>query len=232
MANLNSDNYKADCIESQTNILSEATAKLQSTPLAWQNDQKIEDEEEISTPAQSKNISDLKSKYKSEPNLSRISRIEGNNCDNENIDVDYSKESNKSFASKLIKGVSLGNLRIPFTTFDKSRNVKRAASLLIRKISKTDCFSSDEILNPTTPCKNVLQITEDDCSDDEADASSDVGSETDAETSQNLKIYRNIDLITSTPSHFLGRRSMSPITKSTQRMPKAMQVYRKLIFNS
>ncbi|XP_055390348.1 uncharacterized protein LOC129619229 [Condylostylus longicornis] len=39
----------------------------------------------------------------------------------------------------------------------------------------------------------------------------------------NLNLYRNIDLITSTPSQFFRRRSMSPITKSTQRMPKAMQ---------
>lgn len=41
---------------------------------------------------------------------------------------------------------------------------------------------------------------------------------------QNSGVYRNLDLVTSTPSLLLGRRSMSPITKSAQRMPKAMQV--------
>ncbi|XP_054739208.1 uncharacterized protein LOC129245202 [Anastrepha obliqua] len=40
---------------------------------------------------------------------------------------------------------------------------------------------------------------------------------------QQSGVYRNMDLITSTPSLLLGRRSMSPITKSTQRMPKSMQ---------
>lgn len=37
-------------------------------------------------------------------------------------------------------------------------------------------------------------------------------------------IYRNLNLVSSSPSLSLGRRSMSPITKSTQRMPKSMQV--------
>ena len=48
---------------------------------------------------------------------------------------------------------------------------------------------------------------------------------------QQTSLYRNLDLITSTPSVLLGRRSMSPITKSTQRMPKAMQVSCLKLFN-
>jgi len=54
-----------------------------------------------------------------------------------------------------------------------------------------------------------------------------IGMSTDVAYQQQLlqsSIYRNLDLITSTPSLRFGRRSMSPITKSTQRMPKAMQV--------
>lgn len=46
----------------------------------------------------------------------------------------------------------------------------------------------------------------------------------DIHTPGGLNIYCSKELITSTPSLLLGRRSMSPITKSTQRMPKSMQV--------
>lgn len=122
------------------------------------------------------NFVDMKSRFKSEPNLSRI------------LQETVKFETPKKLASKLIKGVSMVNLRLPFST--EKKLVQKSKSVLIKSSTNRNCFKENI---PESPCRDIFQS--------------------------------NFDCLENTPSTFRGRRgSMSPISKSTQRMPKSMQV--------
>ncbi|KAL5287440.1 ARHGAP19 family protein [Megaselia abdita] len=170
---------------------------------------------------------------KSEPNLSRILIDEGLDDTMDELKsecigtVDETTpiiaNKSKSITRKLIKGVSMGNLRFPFTPENTKRLLKSATSgrrsqedrsYLFINEDESDGYSMEnrDIITPK------IQVT---------DASSEEEEEEEEEHQEYSSVYKyssHLDLLTSTPSSFLlGRRSMSPITKSTQRMSKAMQ---------
>lgn len=173
---------------------------------------------------------------KSEPNLSRILIDENldettdepkNDCDgliDETTPIIAHKS--RSITRKLIKGVSMGNLRFPFTPENTKRLLKSATagrrseddgSYLFINEDESDGYSMEnrEIITPK------IQVTDASTEDDEQE-------EDQVDQQEYNRVYKyssHLDLLTSTPSSFLlGRRSVSPITKSTQRMSKAMQV--------
>uniref|UniRef100_T1GQ44 Rho-GAP domain-containing protein n=1 Tax=Megaselia scalaris TaxID=36166 RepID=T1GQ44_MEGSC len=174
-------------------------------------------------------------RHKSEPNLSRILIDEDldrtvdelkSDCIDETTPIIAHKS--KSLTRKLMKGVSMGNLRFPFTPENTKRLLKSATSsrrsqedgsYLFMNEDESDGFGMEnrEIIAPKIKINDAS--TED---DDEEEAE-----EEEEEEHEYHRVYNynsHLDLLTSTPSNFLlGRRSMSPITKSTQRMSKAMQ---------
>lgn len=121
------------------------------------------------------------------------------------------------FKSRLMKGVSLGNLKFPFhssTTPRSSPKMKKAksSSILIdiekddekRKLlmkSSTESFDSEESDLFFSMCDATKEHWHVDVS--------------------NINYFLNQ---TGMHEHPAVRNSMSPITKSTQRMPKSMQV--------
>jgi hypothetical protein len=122
------------------------------------------------------------------------------------------------FKSRLLKGVSLGNLRFPFHSSSTSRlspKLKKSmsSSILIdiekddekRKLlmkSATESFDSEESDLFFSMCDGTVK---DHWHVDES----------------NINYFLNQ---TGMQEHPVVRNSMSPITKSTQRMPKSMQV--------
>lgn len=130
------------------------------------------DDQYYGTPPEESNFIDTKSRFKSEPNLSKILET-----------VKF--ETPKKLATKLIKGVSMVNLRLPFST--EKKLVQKSKSVLIKSSMNRNCFK-----------ENIPESRE--------------------------FFHSNFDCLENTPVTFRGRNSMSPISKSTQRMPKSMQV--------
>lgn len=255
--------------------------------VAW-DDAHLIDIERISnpsTPLRQTPSNDLKSRYKSEPNLS----LSHNICDTPNSSTANVQNggyemitpvtkhlTGRSLTRKLMKGVSMGNLKFPFSTPESTKRLVRTVSSTLKRRSSDDSqiYQQAEgsfaaaIKNGNAP---LLQDMDDDEDDDTFEDDDSTASETEDDTEcdqhdniliegpagscsnssevancftggptayqqlllqQNGLYHRNLDLVTSTPSLLLGRRSMSPITKSTQRMPKAMQVCNKIgIYN-
>lgn len=129
------------------------------------------------------------SRHKSEPDLSRIF-IEhtGNTTPVWN--------NGRLITSKLLKGVSMVNLKRPL--FTDRKIIRTSASVLLNRKSTVNESCG-------TPLKENSLI------DDE-----------DFEATPNKESSLNWSQVSN--EKFLSRRSMSPITKSTQRMSKAMQV--------
>lgn len=161
----------------------------------------------------SPNLSDSRSKYKSEPNLSSIMQEDRHDRG--------SKEKKMSFLkNKLIKGVSMGSLRFPFGQDHRSGKKCSSASLLkccfednLRSARKS-IGGSEESCRIIAVSK-LLGSTKSFPNEDYA--------QTVNENNANLEVNAwNVGYLTSTPA-INGRNSMSPITKSTQRMPKSMQ---------
>ncbi|XP_055607387.1 serine-rich adhesin for platelets [Uranotaenia lowii] len=165
-------------------------------------------------------LSDSRSKYKSEPNLSTIIHEE-HNCRTPN-----NKENKISFIkNKLIKGVSMGNLRLPFV--QENRSGKKSSSSLLK------CCFEDNLKSAKKSMESFASTASPDCRltgisplvgktavnrGDDFDMINMVN-----ENNANLDPNNwNVGYLTSTPA-LSGRESMSPITKSTQRMPKSMQ---------
>lgn len=128
---------------------------------------------------------------KSEPNLNR----------NESADTDGEQtptKKNSSFKNKLLKGVSLGNLRLPL-------------SPLYLKKAKSSSRLQDKWAEEEERQHLLSHIFEMPMETSEEDIKSPI---------------KNNWTIMGTPKvNFMpSRNSMSPITKSTQRMPKFMQV--------
>ncbi|XP_065369729.1 serine-rich adhesin for platelets isoform X2 [Calliphora vicina] len=237
-----------------------------------------------STPLRQTPSNDLKSRYKSEPNLS----LSHNICDTPNSSTALHGQggyemitpiakhvTGRSLTRKLMKGVSMGNLKFPFSTPESTKRLVRTVSSSLKRRSSDDSqiYQQAEgsfaaaIRNGNAP---LLQDMDDDDDEDDDDTFEDVACDSETEVDsdgddnedmdmlrknislvvaaggsnssevancfgggpaayqqlllqQSSLYHRNLDLVTSTPSLLMGRRSMSPITKSTQRMPKAMQ---------
>ncbi|XP_037032276.1 uncharacterized protein LOC119071512 [Bradysia coprophila] len=131
-----------------------------------------------------KSAKDFKSFHKSEPDLSKIYA--------ENAVTTPLWNNGRFITSKLMKGVSMVNLKCP--SFIDRKILRKSSSIQFKRKSSTSDLC-------VTPCKENSMI------DDE-----------DFEETPN----KDNSLNWSQESH-LRRRSMSPITKSTQRMSKAMQ---------
>lgn len=133
-----------------------------------------DDDQYFGTPPEELNFVDAKSRFKSEPNLSKI------------LQETVKFETPKKLTSKLIKGVSMVNLRLPFST--EKKLVQKSKSVLIKSSVNRNCFKENI---PESPSRDFF--------------------------------LENFDCLENTPI-YRGRNSMSPISKSTQRMPKSMQV--------
>lgn len=170
-------------------------------------------------------LSDSRSKFKSEPNLSTImhEKIHSRAA---------SKEKKISFLkNKLIKGVSMGSLRMPFS--QEGRSSKKSSSSSLLKCCFEDNLKSSKKSMEVCSSDLVTSVASPDCrlmglsplfgkiksiSSEEYDEINMMN-----ENNANLDANGwNVGYLTSTPA-LSGRESMSPITKSTQRMPKSMQ---------
>lgn len=277
----------ANCCVTPLKLISEAAKQLivagaggggggDKKSVAWDDSHLIDSEylANPSTPLQQTPSNDLKSRYKSEPNLSISHTI----CDTPSSSTSLAHDMitpitklmpGRSITRKLMKGVSMGNLKFPFSTPDSTKRLVRTVSSTLKRRGSDDIHLYHQaegsfaaaIRSGNAPL--LHDMDEDDLDDDtfEDDPADDCGgSDTENEINhvyvgsnvvggggggsssselstftggsasyqqlliQQTGLYRNLDLVTSTPSLLLGRRSMSPITKSTQRMPKAMQV--------
>ncbi|XP_017839769.1 rho GTPase-activating protein 21 isoform X2 [Drosophila busckii] len=182
------------------------------------------------------------SRYKSEPNLCSLApQVHDEDAALTPIAeisataTNHGSGMGKSLTRKLMKGVSMGNLRFPFSTPETTKRLVRSVSATLkRRPSGSDEVKQEHADAPLLEDVDDSDVEEDEdekpADDDDEDTLSEVnGSSSElpgAGYHQQLlqsSVYRNLDLITSTPAMHMGRRSMSPITKSTQRMPKSMQ---------
>ncbi|XP_055855723.1 uncharacterized protein LOC129918978 [Episyrphus balteatus] len=197
--------YNSTSTPAPNNVLETKSVIWKSTTLQEDDNDHDETDNNPSTPMNNNNSKqnqiEYQSRYKSEPNLSRIMK--------EHKEIPISKS--KSLTRKLIKGVSMGNLRLPFAN-DSSKRFRRSAMSLRRNVSdESETFQEEN----ESDYESEKPMDEEEEDNDE--------NNTIEMTTSHLSYYRNLELITSTPSMMLERRSMSPITKSTQRMPKSMQ---------
>lgn len=161
-------------------------------------------------------LSDSRSKFKSEPNLSTI------------VHEQTRKEKKISFLkNKLIKGVSMGNLRLPFGAESRSAKKTCSSASSLLKCCFEDSFK--DVVGGKKP--SIASIASPDCRLIAATSSSSLYGvvqksedfdQINQMMNENLDTNWNVGYLTSTPA-ISGRDSMSPITKSTQRMPKSMQ---------
>lgn len=248
--------------------------------VAW-DDAQLLNIEEISNPGTpiQQNSAEYKSRYKSEPNLSYASEVVNSAAAGAQVSVTKYANGSRSLTRKLMKGVSMGNLKFSFATPESTKRLVRTVSSTLRRRSAGDdelpkvgahnkaeqliAVAASESLedlddenfvdNPNDQLDSDSESAVDDDEEEgheEADnyesayrAVHDIGvtvvdgrsSNSNSSDNSNTRyhkqlllqqcgVYRSMELITSTPSLLLGRRSMSPITKSTQRMPKSMQV--------
>ncbi|KAH8369530.1 hypothetical protein KR093_000029, partial [Drosophila rubida] len=238
------DEIDTQCV-TPLKVISAAAQQLISVAdkksVAW-NDRRLHEIEEYSNPCTPVQQS---SRYKSEPNLCSLRpQVHGDGVDDDEdtaltpiVEVSTTTSSGvgKSLTRKLMKGVSMGNLRFPFSTPETTKRLVRSVSATLKRRPSDDAKQSGCHLQAAdAPLledmdDSDLEETEEHAIDD------DTLSETNGSSNElppgigyhqqllQSSVYRNLDLITSTPSLRIGRRSMSPITKSTQRMPKAMQ---------
>ncbi|XP_055549956.1 serine-rich adhesin for platelets-like [Wyeomyia smithii] len=181
----------------------------------------------------SPNLSDSRSKFKSEPNLTTVvyeeSRARPSN----------GKERKLSFLkNKLIKGVSMGSLRLPFGQENRSAKKSSSSTSLLKCCFEDHLKNAKRSIEGRSSSSSMASIDSPVCrrSSDKQNVlssllhrTSSVGSEEyDTvnlvdENNANMDVNNwNVVCLTNTPA-LSGRESMSPITKSTQRMPKSMQ---------
>ncbi|XP_028900134.2 uncharacterized protein LOC105218465 isoform X2 [Zeugodacus cucurbitae] len=235
--------------------------------------------EEISNPCTpiQQNSAEYKSRYKSEPNLSYVGEADGGAQESASK---YASGS-RSLTRKLMKGVSMGNLKFSFATPESTKRLVRTVSSTLRRRSagddelpKVGANAKEEQQTTVTAASESVEDLDDETFEDNPDDQLDSDSENESAEDDDVEeeeeeednyesaytavhdigistvdgrssnsnssdnsttryhkqlllqqsgVYRSMELITSTPSLLLGRRSMSPITKSTQRMPKSMQ---------
>ncbi|XP_036332942.1 uncharacterized protein LOC118744203 [Rhagoletis pomonella] len=263
--------FLSDACKQQAAYFDDGPASDARKTVVWDEAHLLEIEE-ISNPCTpiQQTSTEHKSRYKSEPNLSCANGTVAPGAGEQESASKYTSGS-RSLTRKLMKGVSMSNLKFSFAT--PERLVRSVSSTLRRRSAGDDELPkagamgtieqtyehAQEVTNVATDSLEDLDDeTFEDNPDDHLD--SDSGPEEEDEedecdgVAQDMRIasadgrssnsnssdnsitryhqqlllqqsgvYRNMELITSTPSLLLGRRSMSPITKSTQRMPKAMQ---------
>lgn len=179
---------------------------------------------------------DLKSRHKSEPDLSNI--LQSSNTNRTEAIVNQTNllqighqigggTGGRYIANKLLKGLSMVNLMSPDTSPLVHQSAKEPFTPVERNAAVARRGSID--VNERTPLNRIhTQPTFDEDIDDPDFVAT--------PNSQRTSSRRNSDIdefddAVHTPlgeqrqrQHLMGRRSMSPITKSTQRMSKAMQV--------
>lgn len=228
------------CCMTPLKVISAAAQQLISVAekksVAW-DDCRLQEIEEYSNPCTPVQQS---SRYKSEPNLCSL-RPQVHDDDDEDsaltpiveVSTTTSSGMGKSLTRKLMKGVSMGNLRFPFSTPETTKRLVRSVSATLKRrpsgsdeLKQTGCHlqSGDGPLLEDMDDSDLDVIEDDTLSNELPSMTVDAASSYHHQQLLQSSVYRNLDLITSTPSLRMGRRSMSPITKSTQRMPKAMQV--------
>ncbi|XP_058451434.1 serine-rich adhesin for platelets [Malaya genurostris] len=178
----------------------------------------------------SPNLSDSRSKYKSEPNLSTIM------TEQPSAQAATGKERKISFLkNKLIKGVSMGNLRLPFGQESRTAKKSSSSTSLLKCCFEDNLKSAKKSMETCSMSGSVGSVVSPDC---RLMALSTILGKT-GQTRHGQEEYDLVNMVnennanldangwshgclTSTPA-LSGRESMSPITKSTQRMPKSMQ---------
>lgn len=173
-------------------LLSETINRLQNTSNCSNKKTVLfnvaEDESETSEENQivNKSAKDFKSFHKSEPDLSKI-------FSEKDVSTTPLWNNGRFITSKLMKGVSMVNLKCP--SFIDRKIMRKSSSIQFKRKS----LASEPC---ETPCKENTLIDDEDFEETPI-------------KENNLDWSQESDL---------RRRSMSPITKSTQRMSKAMQV--------
>ncbi len=190
------DDLSGDEVDS-FELLSETLNRLQNTSTCSTSNKKTvafnvaEDKRECDEHF-NKSTKEFKSFHKSEPDLSKI-------FTENTVNTTPLWNNGRFITSKLMKGVSMVNLKCP--SFIDRKILRKSSSIQLKRKSSTSDLCE-------TPCK------EDTLLDDE-----------DFEETPNKENSLNWSQESSN-----RRRSMSPITKSTQRMSKAMQVRRSFYF--
>lgn len=136
--------------------------------------------------------------------------------------VASSPPQKKSFTTRLMKGVSLGNLKFPF----HSSSASPRASSPPAKLKKSKSSSILVDIEKEDEKRKILARSATDQSFD-SEESELFFSLCDAKDSWNTDVSRINYFFNQTglqDHHPTMRHSVSPITKSTQRMPKSMQV--------
>ncbi|EDW09930.1 uncharacterized protein LOC6580131 isoform X2 [Drosophila mojavensis] len=250
------DEIDATCCVTPAKIISAVAQQLiggaDKKTVAW-NDRRLLEIEEYSNPCTPVQQS---SRYKSEPNLCSLRpqvHDDDGECDGDaesaltpivevSTTTTTSSGMGKSITRKLMKGVSMGNLRFPFSTPETTKRLVRSVSATLkRRPSSSDDAKHIGSHTQTADAPLLEDVDDSDLEDEDGDADDDTLSEINGSSNElpgglgmavdvsyhqqllQSSVYRNLDLITSTPALRMARRSMSPITKSTQRMPKAMQ---------
>lgn len=187
-------------------------------------------------------VTDLKSRHKSEPNLTQI-LSDSNRClempHNDPIESVHSSHriggtGGRYIANKLLKGVSMVNLMLPTSspsirksTSSLFRSNEHLSTILTRSPSSVTNRSDDVDSNMRTPVARtpITDEFEEDIDDPDfvATPNSQRTSRRNSEHDDFSEGYQT-PVLARQEHRLLGRKSMSPITKSTQRMSKAMQV--------
>uniref|UniRef100_A0A182NRW9 Rho-GAP domain-containing protein n=1 Tax=Anopheles dirus TaxID=7168 RepID=A0A182NRW9_9DIPT len=129
------------------------------------------------------------------------------------------------FKNKLIKGVSMGNLRFPFGGSDASKTGSKKSNRSVETGHRTSVakstFADCDLLPTFRPSSSIPTRSS------TGESSDGVGNEPELGEQPSVHGWMASSYLTSTPGPpaalLGGRNSMSPITKSTQRMPKSMQ---------
>uniref|UniRef100_A0A1A9X2H6 Rho-GAP domain-containing protein n=1 Tax=Glossina brevipalpis TaxID=37001 RepID=A0A1A9X2H6_9MUSC len=225
-------------------------AGIDKKAVGWQDAQLLDTEQASnpSTPSQQFTtiaISNTKSRFKSEPNLSMCesplpSATPTSVANVQEITPISKLIPGKYITRKLMKGVSMGNLRFPFATPESTKRLVRTVSSTLKGRNEDSHIyqRAEGSFLEAIKAGNVPLLADVDDDDENNDnevifenfinenARKDNDSQhltKDPAVQQKMSLRRNLDLVTSTPSLLTNRRSMSPITKSTQRMSKAMQ---------
>uniref|UniRef100_A0A182PSL8 Rho-GAP domain-containing protein n=1 Tax=Anopheles epiroticus TaxID=199890 RepID=A0A182PSL8_9DIPT len=205
-------------------------------------------------------LGNTRSRYRSEPNLSAIGYQQQRriNLKDKHLPTSLRETDGKSqsvtpgaggatagtsstkqrmninfFKNKLIKGVSMGNLRFPFGN-DGSKSSKKSNSRPVEPLaprgragakkgstetrdSLADCTFLPTLRSSIVPSATTFPSV---------GSNDDNSNELPGSQSMHAANWAASNYLTSTPGPaalISGRNSMSPITKSTQRMPKSMQ---------
>ncbi|KAL9919097.1 rho GTPase activating protein at 54D [Glossina fuscipes fuscipes] len=241
--------------EAAKNVISGANfLGVDKKSVGWQD--AVPDAEHVSNPSTPSQqfttiaISNTKSRFKSEPNLSicdsplpsAVPTSAANDNNKEMITPISKLLPAKYITRKLMKGVSMGNLKFPFSTPESTKRLVRTVSSTLKGRNEDSQIyqRAEGSFLGAIEAGNVPLLTDMDGDDESVEAFENFIDENARKAGdcqpiietkviqqqislQQSNVCRNVDLVTSTPSLLIGRRSMSPITKSTQRMPKAMQ---------